>query len=179
MTEHPAITSTRNWVEKMVIGLNLCPFAKLPFSQGQIHFQLIEDESMERQLLVFWKEIERLISTEKNEISNSLLIFPDSFPDFSDYLDFYDLCEKLLAGQGKDTEFQLASFHPNYLFDGVGEQDASNYTNRSPYPMIHVLRSEEVEEAIASHPNIESVPKRNVELLRELGKEGVKKVLGG
>lgn len=172
-----AIAATQNWVKKMVIGLQLCPFARLPFDEGRIHFRCIEAEGLEAKLVEFWKEIEWMTAKGRREVSNSLLIFPADFQDFGDYLDFLDLAEQLLNDQGRDDDFQLASFHPNYQFDGVGEGDPANSTNRSPYPMLHILRVEEVAAAIAGHPDIEAVPERNVKVLRELGEEGIQKIL--
>lgn len=171
------IDITKKWIEQMVIGLRLCPFAQLPFSQNKIHYEVVTENEMEIQLLGFWKIIEKMEKSTPDYLSNSLIIYPNGLNDFFDYLDLYDLSEKLIADQNKSNEFQLASFHPEYIFDGVDENDVTNYTNRSPFPMIHILRVEEVESAILNFPNIENVPEENKKKLRELGRQGIEKII--
>jgi hypothetical protein len=174
MEKQPIIEKSKTWVEKFVIGLQLCPFAKRPFEKGQVRFEVCFEKNTEAQLIAFWKEIELLSATPKETVSNIILILPNGLDDFEQYLDFYDLAEQLLFDQNKDEEFQLASFHPDYQFDGTEKDDVTNYTNRSPFPFIHILRIEEVEVAIANYPEIEEVPEKNIRLLKEIGIEQIK-----
>ncbi len=160
-----------------MIGLNLCPFAQRPFTKGLVRFNVALGEGMEAQLIAFWKEIELLENVPAEEVSNTILIFPEGLDDFGKYLELYEMAEQLLADQNKSTEFQLASFHPDYQFENTHINDVSNYTNRSPYPFIHILRKKEVEEAIKNYPNIEEVPQRNIETMKKLGIKEIKKLL--
>lgn len=177
MEKQPIIEKSKAWVEKFVIGLQLCPFAKRPFEKGQVRFQVCFEKNTEAQLVAFWKEMELLSATPKEAVSNTILIIPHGLDDFEKYLDLYDLAEQLLFDQNKDGEFQLASFHPDYQFEGTEKDDVSNYTNRSPYPFIHILRIEEVEVAIANYPKIEDIPERNIRLLKEIGIEQIKSLI--
>lgn len=177
MEKQQIIEKSKAWVERFVIGLQLCPFAKRPFEKGRVHFEVCLEKNIEAQLIAFWKEIELLSATPKETISNSILIFPNGLDDFGQYLDCYDLAEQLLFDQNKEEEFQLASFHPDYQFEGTKKDDVTNFTNRSPYPFIHILRIEEVTEAIENYPNIEEVPERNMRLLKEMGIEQIKTLI--
>ena len=161
----------------MVIAHQLCPFAKLPFDQNRIRYRVVEEDDIEKQLMAFWEETSQLEQAPNKEISNSLLLFPFQYPSFSAYLDLYDLAENLLVEQNKKDLFQLASFHPKYQFEDVGLDDVSNYTNRSPFPMIHILRVEEVTAAINSHATIGLVPEINKKKMHELGEEKIKNIL--
>lgn len=144
---------------------------------GKVRFQVsLQTETVE-QLLDFWKEIEILMAADPNEISNTLLIFPEAFPDFEDYLDFFSLAEQLLATQGKESSFQLAGFHPYYRFSHTEASDPGNYTNRAPFPILHILRVDEVAAAIDSHPDINAVPEDNERKLREMGEEKIQDML--
>lgn len=177
MDNSEIINLTKSWVEHFVVGLNICPFAKLPFIKNRIRYETIKKSGVEDKLMAFWNEVVFLENAPASEISNSLLIFPEGFDDFLEYMDFYSLAENLLAAQNRNEQFQLASFHPNYRFEGTEENEVSNYTNRSPFPMIHVLRIEEVADAIASHPDIDSVPKRNIELMEKMGLDELRNIL--
>lgn len=132
---------------------------------------------MEDQLIAFWKEIEVLENAAPEEISNTILIFHEGLDDFNEYLELYDMAEQLLIDQNKNGVFQLASFHPAYQFGNTHYNDVSNYTNRSPFPFIHILRIKEVEEAINNYPNIEDVPLRNIKTMKKLGVKGIEKIL--
>jgi len=169
------IEKTKRWIEKFVIKLDLCPFAKHPFSNGKIHFAVETSDQIEVQLTSFWDEVERLETADSKDISNSILIFPTGLDDYFDYLELIDLCEGLLKLQKVDDLFQLASFHPNYLFEGLDSDDLKNFTNRSPYPMIHILRVEEVSAAIKFYDDVDEIPKKNKATLEELGLEKINK----
>ena len=177
MEKQPIIEKSSAWVERFVIGLQLCPFAKRPFDKGLLRFEVCFEKNMEAQLVAFWKEIEQLDKVPKEEISNTILVYPNGLHDFEKYLDLYDLAERLLLDQKLNEKFQLASFHPDYQFEGTDKDDVSNYTNRSPFPFIHILRVGEVEEAINSYPNIDEVPARNIRLLEEMGIEKIKDII--
>lgn len=171
------IEKTKNWIEAFVIKLDLCPFAKHPFSKGKIHFAMETSEQTEIQLTSFWKEIERLENAAPKDISNSILIYPNGLDDFFDYLELLDLCEGLLKLQKVEDLFQIASFHPDYLFEGANADDLKNFTNRSPYPMIHILRVEEVSAAIEFYDDVDEIPRRNKITLEEIGYEKIKRML--
>ena len=176
MKKEAIIQQSRSWVERFVIGLHLCPFAKRPYDKDQVRFAVCFENEAEAQLMAFWEEIELLIKTPKEKISNTILIFPNGLGSFENYLDLYYLSENLLIDQNKNDQFQLASFHPDYQFENTKKDDLTNYTNRSPFPFIHILRIKEVAEAIDNYPGIEKVPERNKEKLIEMGKEEIEKL---
>jgi uncharacterized protein len=165
------IQQTKNWVKEVVIGLNLCPFASSVFEDNRISYIVINDnstaDSMALHLLHLADSFTELDNT--NTFETSLLIFPEAYRQFDDYLDFLEIANQLLEDLNYTGIYQLASFHPAYLFEGSTEEDASNYTNRSPYPMLHLLRESSIEKAVASYPNIEQVPENNINKLRHIG----------
>lgn len=169
------IAQTKKWLASVVIAHNLCPFAKREFDKDRIHFEVIEAEALEVQLEHLILGCAKLDNNK--DIETSLLILPNGLSDFNDYLDLLDLAKALIKAQGYEGIYQLASFHPDYCFEGVSLDDASHYTNRSPYPMLHILREASVEAAVKSYPNPERIPARNVELMRELGAEVMKGLL--
>ena len=164
-TDQQVAEATRAWLKDIIIGYGICPFAKQVWDHGSIRFSIQHDSQIEICLERLIAECERL-DTEP-AIETSLLIYAHAFPAFDDYLDFLALAESLLVEQGV---YQLASFHPDYCFEGAGQDDAANYTNRSPYPMLHLLREASLEKAIASYPNPENIPQRNIDLTRKLGR---------
>lgn len=159
--------ATQTWLKSVVIEYSICPFAKRELDRGSIYFSVNRDTKIEQCLLHLMLECDRL-DTEP-DIETTLLIYADSFADFDDYLYFVELAGSLLAEQGYEGTYQLASFHPNYCFQGSEPDDAANYTNRSPYPMLHLLREASLEQAIDSHPDPENIPQHNIELTRKLG----------
>lgn len=177
MTDENLVVSIKLWVEKFVIGLNLCPFARHPFQKSQIRFAVSNEEGIENQATNFWKEIILLEKEGSDKISNSLIILPTGFEDFEEYLLLIEICEDLLEMQGKSANFQIASFHPDYQFAETEMEDPRNFTNRSPFPLIHILRSEEVELAIKHHPNTLEIPEINEQKMEELGTEKLKKMM--
>lgn len=159
--------SVRRWVEAVVVGLNLCPFAKKPFIRNGIRFTVTEVDREDRLLEVLWDELQLM---EKNqEIETTLLIHPGVLIDFSDYNQFLPVIDDFLRHIELESIFQIASFHPHYQFAGTKPDDVENYTNRSPYPILHILREESLDEAIDSYPNIDQVPKNNILLMNEMG----------
>ena len=173
--ENEVIQATQHWVDKMVVGLNLCPFAKRSIDQNQVRYLVysgVDTESI-TQLLV--EELERLVSDDN--IETTLLIHPNFTTEFDAYLDYLSGVDELIEALGYSGVFQVAGFHPDYQFEGVAEIDPANHTNRSPFPMMHLLRETSVAWAVETHPDIDSVPERNVELLREMGVAKIKALI--
>ena len=165
-TEVNEIQATKTWLEQFVIGLNLCPFAAKPFREGRIHYALevsVEPTQIAERLI---DELERLQTSP--EIETTLLIIPNALGDFDVYWDFVEVAESIIEQLGLTGAFQIASFHPDYCFEGVAPDDPANKTNRSPYPMLHLLREQSLSEAIEAHPNVAGIPERNVAVLRGL-----------
>jgi hypothetical protein len=169
------ITSTRLWVESVVIDLNLCPFAKRELVANRVRFAATTARTEERLLMALEAELELLGGDPS--IETSLLIHPDVLQDFYEYNQFLDFADRLLVEMKLDGVFQIASFHPIYQFGGTGPDDVENYTNRSPYPMLHIIREESLERAIESYPDIDQVPIRNVELMNRMGVEKLNSLL--
>lgn len=155
----------RQWLEQAVIGLNLCPFARREFEANSIRFAPTPETGLEAMVTHFARELE-LLDGDKS-IETSLIIYEQGAGDFFDYLDLLDLAQGWIDDQDLQGIYQLASFHPAYIFAGTDESDASNYTNRAPYPVIHILREESLEKAIASHPDTNQIPERNIALMHE------------
>lgn len=167
--------ATRRWLEDTVIALNLCPFARREYEAQRVRFAVCTDSKAEDMLLNVATELERL--EREPGIETSLLIFANGVSDFYDFLDLLALAQSWLEDHELDGIYQLASFHPDYQFDGTSRHDASNYTNRSPWPVLHLLREESVEKAIAAHPDTSAIPIRNIALAREKGVAFWKSVL--
>lgn len=165
---------SRAWVEKMVIGLNLCPFAGPAMKEERIRFFVSESQDTESLYQDFLRELELLCTSPEEKVETSLLVIPDMLGDFEHYLDFLDIAEEALGAAGLEGVVQLASFHPDYIFAEAPEDDPANFSNRSPFPMLHFLREESVSKAVQSYPNIEEIPQRNIDLLREMGLEKLK-----
>jgi len=159
--------ATRQWLEEVVIGLNLCPFARREYERERIRFAICAEQTPEEWLLGFAKELERL--EREPAIETTLLIFPNAVTDFFDFLELVDMAQAWLDAQGLEGVYQLASFHPRYQFDGTAPNEPSNFTNRSPWPIIHLLREASVESAIAAHPDTSAIPARNIALAQEKG----------
>jgi hypothetical protein len=170
------ISRTRQWVEDFVIGLNLCPFARKELVRNRIRFVETEAVSDLELMEVLNAELE-LITTDEN-IGTTLVIHPDVLTNFEEYLDFLDAANGLLVEKDLEGEIQIASFHPDYRFAGTDANDASNWTNRSPYPMLHLLREEDVERAVETHSDVEGIPERNIALMEELGVQQLRKMTG-
>ena len=176
MTKLPKeINQTQTWLNTVIIEHSICPFAKREFVNNTIHYEIINANKTEEQLEQLIINCENLDNDDS--IETSLLIFPDSLSNFDDYLDFVEIADALMHKQDYEGIYQLASFHPQYCFDGSDENDASNYTNRSPYPMLHILREASLEKVLESYPNPENIPERNIELTRNLGLTAMQKLL--
>ncbi|WP_113907332.1 DUF1415 domain-containing protein [Aliidiomarina celeris] len=164
--ESSMISQTQLWLERLVIGLNLCPFAHREFAQQRIRFTV--DNSADDNAVYdrFCTEIGYLMAHP--DTSTTLIIWP-TVATFESFLNRVGLAEQILNTHGWATEFQLAHFHPNYCFADSEEQDPANYTNRSPWPLLHILRSEQMEKVLARYPKPEQIPLNNIELMRKLG----------
>ena len=169
------IDETKKWLESVVITHNICPFAKRVFDNGGIHFAVENPTDVETCLENLLDECARL--DENETLETTLLIYTKAFADFDEYLDFVEIAERLLEVEDYEGIYQLASFHPNYCFDGSTENDAANYTNRSPYPMLHLLREHSLEKALENYPNPEAIPENNIKLTRKLGLEKMQQTL--
>lgn len=170
--EDPVIQETRAWLETAVIGLNLCPFAKPVHVAGRIRYAVSEAETPAALLADLLAELRTIAAADPEEIETTLLIHPRVLDDFLDYNDFLEVADAALEELDLVGEIQVASFHPDYQFEGTAPDDIENYTNRSPYPILHLLREASVEEAVASFPETDRIYKANIETLRKLGLDG-------
>lgn len=183
MVSHPQaatiIAQTRQWIEQLVIGHNLCPFALQPYQKGLIRFSVTPASKPELLLAVLKAELHALQAIPADKVETTLLIHPEALNNFYAYNDFLDDAEELLYHEGLEGILQIASFHPQYQFSGTEVDDVENYTNRSPYPMLHLLREESLEKAIAQHPNVDAIPERNIKVMHQLGVDTLKRILQG
>ncbi len=187
MTDSPAaaigvpdpIAATRRWVERAVIGLNLCPFAKAVYVKQQVRFVLSDASTPEALLEQLAEELVLLRDTPAEQIDTTLIVHPDVLEDFLDYNDFLENADAAVEALDLQGILQVASFHPQYQFAGAAPDDVSNYTNRSPYPTLHLLREDSVERAVAAFPDPDVIVERNIATLDKLGVEGWHRVLGG
>ncbi len=166
------IAATRLWLERAVIGQQLCPFAAGPYLNDRVRFCVSEQRSSAGLLEDLGRELQTLQDTDPLQCETTLLMHPQVMTDFLDYNDFLDECDAAVAALGLEGELQVASFHPDYQFAGTSKQDITNFTNRSPYPMLHLLREASVARAAATFPGIDEIGPRNMTTLRRLGHEG-------
>ena len=166
------IAATQLWLERAVIGLNLCPFAKAVHVKKQIRYVVSSATTPEELLKDLINELELLAETSAEKIDTRLLIHPDVLTDFLDYNDFLDVADETLEELDLDGELQVASMHPHYQFEGTQPGDIENYTNRSPYPTLHLLRESSVDKAVAAFPEADQIFEKNVETMKKLGHAG-------
>ncbi len=164
--EKKVIAEVKCWIEKAVIGLDLCPFAKPVYEQGKIHYIISSSEQVDG--LMFDLHQQLLWLRQHGEIETSLLIIPGQLADFFEFNQMLDQAEALLDAYDWVGEFQLASFHPQYQFANTNFDDRENWSNRSPYPILHVLRESSLEQAIDHYPEVAAIPARNIRKLRSL-----------
>lgn len=169
------ISQTQKWLSSVIIDLMLCPFAKREYDNDRIAYVVVETADLQSQLEQVIIECAALDNDVNRE--TSLLIFPTGLSKFEDYLDFLDIANALLAAQGYEGIYQLASFHPKYCFEGTSSDDPSNYTNRSPYPMLHIIREASLEVVLERYPNPEKIPENNIQLTKGLGLKVMQKLL--
>ena len=167
MMEETVITQTTNWIKSVVIDCNFCPFAAKALLRKSIRYVVLPDTTVENSLETLVKELKHLDLAEDTE--TTFIIFPNSFTDFERYLDLVELAEDLVEDQAYEGIYQVASFHPDYCFADVDADDPANYTNRSIYPMLHILREDSVSDAIDNFPDAAGIPARNIAFSREKG----------
>jgi uncharacterized protein len=172
-----ACDATRHWLEQVVIGLNLCPFAKAVHLKRQIRWVESEARDPDSLLADLVRELQFLAGADPEAVDTTLLIHPHVLNDFLDYNDFLDLADAAVEELGLDGVLQVASFHPDYQFDGTDRDDAGNLSNRSPYPTLHLLREDSVARAVAAFPDAALIYQRNIETLRRLGADGWRALL--
>ena len=167
----------RRWLERAVIGLNLCPFAKAVYIKGQVRI-VVSDASTERALLEqLGEELALLRDTPAEQVDTTLLVHPQVLGDFLDYNDFLDDADALIEAMDLDGVLQVASFHPDYRFADTAPDDAGNLTNRAPWPILHLLREDSIDRAVAAYPDPDGIIARNIATMRELGAEGFRTLL--
>lgn len=170
------IADTVRWLERAVIGLNLCPFAKGVHTKGQIHYVVSEATDARGLLEDLQRELEALAEISPAKRDTTLLMAPQCLEDFLDFNDFLELVDELVEAMDLGGILQVASFHPRFQFDGTAEDDVTNATNRAPYPTLHLLREESIDLAVDTYPDVEGIPDRNMALLEEMGHEGWEKL---
>ena len=171
-TADRAIAETRAWVQRAVVGLNLCPFAKAPLVKGQVRFVVCESDDPRVLLDALRTELHTLAHADPVETETTLLIHPNALADFDAFNDFLDAADAALEDLQLDGVLQVASFHPDYRFAGTEADDLGNATNRSPHPTLHLLREASVERAVESFPEAETIFEANIATLAALGAEG-------
>lgn len=174
--------STRDWVEQVIVGFNFCPFAKREVVRESIRYKIIDYPKSKKS--AFFDALDTLKSEfeylDQNETTETtLVVFSDLLSDFDSFLDFLHFAEKLLLDEGYEGIYQLAHFHPEYCFEGEAYDDPANYTNRSPYPTLHIIREATMEQVLSRIENPEEIPERNIELARELGNQKLAAILHG
>ena len=177
MAERSPIEATERWLDDVVIGLNLCPFAAKPLSSGRVRFvesRAVDPEAIYRDLLV---EVETFLGISPYTAETSLLIISVGLTSFDDYLDLLAAAEVAMSTAGLEGVLQLASFHPDYIFEGADAGDPANYTNRSPYPMFHLLRELGLSAILEEYPGAAAIPQQNIARLRALGLEAMRQRL--
>ena len=176
--DHDAvIAATVRWMEKAVIGLNLCPFAKAVHVKRQIRYVVSDAATPEALLEQLMDELQHLADADPEKLDTTLLIHPNVLQDFEDYNEFLDVADAALEDMQLDGELQVASFHPEYQFADTEKNDIDNYTNRSPYPTLHLLREESVERAVDAFPEASEIFEKNIATLRALGHAGWDKLM--
>jgi len=171
------LADTHRWMERAVIGLNLCPFAKAVVAKGQVRMVLSEARDEAALLEQLGEELLRLRDTPAEDTDTTLIVHPHVLGDFLDYNDFLEAADALVGELELEGVLQVASFHPQYQFAGSAPDDIANSTNRSPWPTLHLLREDSVSRAVEAFPDPDSIVERNIATLEKLGPEGWKKLL--
>jgi uncharacterized protein len=170
------VTDTVEWLEKAVIGLNLCPFAKAVHVKQQIRYVVSAATTPDELLADLVRELETLAEASPEKIETTLLIHPQVLGDFMDYNDFLDVADAAVEELQLDGILQVASFHPDYQFDETHLDDIENFSNRAPYPTLHLLREDSIDAAVAAFPDAGDIYERNIETLKTLGHAGWKRL---
>ncbi|WP_290886515.1 DUF1415 domain-containing protein [Arenimonas sp.] len=176
LVDEAVVAAMREWLEKAVIGLNLCPFAKAVHVKRQIRYVVSQAETEEALLKDLLHELQLLASADPGDIETTLLVHPRVLGDFLDYNDFLDIADAAVDELGLDGVLQVASFHPQYQFADSDADDMANFSNRAPYPTLHLLREDSVDKAVAAFPEADRIYEANIEALRALGPDGWKRL---
>lgn len=166
-----------HWLSKIVIGLNLCPFAKAPFNKGQVKFIVTRSDSDDALVQVLSDALNQLAETPVSETETTILIVPNWLQSFDDYNQFLDLADDVIVANQLEGILQVASFHPNYQFAETDTDAAENFSNRSPFPLLHLLREDSVEKALNSEQGADDIVQRNIATLNALGVEKIKSLI--
>lgn len=175
MTKNKYVSATEKWLESIVIGLNLCPFAKREWVKNRVRLQLSKASTTADLLQGLTREI--ILLDEHKSIETTLLIHPFVLTEFYDYNQFLADADNLLIELDRDGIYQIASMHPHYQFTGTTAEDLENYTNRSPYPLLHLIREDSIEVAINNYKDADKIPQKNIELLESMGFKKIQSML--
>ncbi len=170
MSEHDdqAVSRVQRWVSEVVIGLNLCPFARAVYTKQQIRYVVLNATDTDHVADTLCDEMALLATLNASDTDTTILIVRNALEAFDDYNNFLGVADALIEGLGFTGVFQIASFHPRYQFDGTHADDVTNLTNRAPYPLLHILREDSVERAVSTYPDATNIYKRNMETMRAL-----------
>ena len=171
------IEQTKHWISSFVVKLGLCPFAEFPLQNDQIRYVVYEGANLEDLIHLLDKELRLIQLSDPNEIETTLIIHPKVLNNFYDYNDFLDIANQRIFALDLEGVLQIASFHPKYQFGGTEKDDVTNYTNRSPYPMLHILREQSIEIALEKYDNPEAIPENNIDTMNKLGIEKILKMI--
>lgn len=166
------VAATRRWVERAVIGLNLCPFAKAVQVKDQVRYVVSPARTPEELLETLMNELQNLSDADPEQVDTTLLIHPFVLNDFLDFNEFLDVADAAVEDMSLDGELQVASFHPDYQFADTDPNDISNYTNRAPYPILQLLREDSIDRAVEAFPDAADIFEKNIDTLEKLGHEG-------
>jgi uncharacterized protein len=170
--ERTAIEDTQKWLLEAVVGLNLCPFAKAVVVKDMVRYRVCESAKPADVLAMLREELQHLAVADPDQLDTTLLIAPNALPDFLDFNDFLADCHEVLMDLELDGMLQVADFHPHYQFGGTEVDDIENFTNRTPYPTLHLLREASIDKAVEAYPDASLIFERNIEVLNKLGHEG-------
>ncbi len=172
MNHEEVVAATREWIEKAVIGLNLCPFAKSVYVKNQVRIVVSDARHIDAFLEDLDRELDYLAEVDPEETDTTLLIHPTLFPDFLDFNDVHQIADEAVVEHELDGVIQIASFHPEYQFEGTEPDDITNYTNRAPFPTLHLIREDSLDKAVEAFPEAETIYERNIETMKKLGIAG-------
>jgi hypothetical protein len=170
--ERTAIEDTQTWLLQAVVGLNLCPFAKAVVVKDMVRYRVCQSTDPADWLVLLREELQHLANANPAKLDTTLLIAPHALPDFLDFNDFLAHCDEVLIDLELDGVLQVADFHPRYQFGGTAEDDIENFTNRTPYPTLHLLREASIDKAVEAYPDASLIFERNMEVLNKLGHAG-------
>jgi len=167
-----AVEDTQKWLLDAVVGLNLCPFAKSVVVKEMVRYRVCTSADPADLLVMLREELQHLAEADPNQLDTTLLIAPKALPDFLDFNEFLNDCDDVLTDLGLDGVLQVADFHPHYQFGGTEVDDIENFTNRTPYPTLHLLREASIDKAVQAYPDASLIFERNIEVLNQLGHAG-------